>query len=86
MNASSAAASRYDIQGLAQSMRHCNALDAVPLSLSEGQWTTLANYLQPVSLSQGQVLIEQGVKDLVGKLIGLRLLLQSRFQQLIHVF
>jgi len=63
MNATSAAAQRYDIQGLAQAMRHCNALDAVPLSLNEGQWSTLANYLQPVSLTQGQLLIEQGVKD-----------------------
>lgn len=63
MNAISAAVQRYDIQGLAQAMRHCNALDAVPLSLNEGQWSTLANYLQPVSLTQGQLLIEQGVKD-----------------------
>lgn len=44
-------------------MRHCHALDAVPLNLNDAQWTTLANYLQPVSLTQGQVLIEQGVKD-----------------------
>ncbi|MDO9148934.1 MAG: cyclic nucleotide-binding domain-containing protein [Hydrogenophaga sp.] len=63
MNASSAAALRYDIQDLAQAMRHCNALDAVPLNLNEGQWNSLANYLQPLSLFQGQVLIEQGVKD-----------------------
>ena len=63
MNAPFTDASRFDIQALAQSMRHCNALDAVPLSLNEGQWNTFASYLQPLSLSQGQVLIEQGVKD-----------------------
>lgn len=54
---------RFDINGLAQAMRHSSALDAVPLNLSETQWPVLANYLQPVALKQGQVLIEQGVKD-----------------------
>lgn len=44
-------------------MRQSNALDAVPLNLSEVQWNTLAGYLQPVLLRQGQSLIEQGVKD-----------------------
>ena len=44
-------------------MRQSNALDAVPLNLSEIQWNTLAGYLQPVLLRQGQALIEQGVKD-----------------------
>lgn len=63
MNATLPAQSRYDILSLAQSMRMSNALDAVPLNLSESQWRTLADYLQPVSLQQGQVLIEQGVKD-----------------------
>lgn len=62
MNAISSAALPYDIQSLVQSIRHCNALDALPLSLNDGQWSTLAHYLQPLSLSQGQVLIEQGVK------------------------
>jgi CRP-like cAMP-binding protein len=54
---------RFDINGLAQSMRHSSALDAVPLNLADNQWPLLANYLQPVALTQGQVLIEQGVKD-----------------------
>ncbi len=57
------AAVRFDIQGLAHAMRLCSALDAVPLNLTESQWPMLANYLQPVALQQGQVLIEQGVKD-----------------------
>src|SRR5690606_33906024 len=62
MNAPSTA-TRFDIQHLAQSMRHSSALDAVPLNLSDAHWVTLANYMQPVALQQGQVLIEQGVKD-----------------------
>lgn len=63
MNASQISSGRFDIQSLAQATRGCSALDAVPLNLTEAQWTTLADYLQPVSLQMGQVLIEQGVKD-----------------------
>ncbi len=54
---------RADIKALATAMRQSNALDALPLNLSEVQWNTLAGYLQPVMLRQGQALIEQGVKD-----------------------
>lgn len=54
---------QYDIMDLAQAMKLSSALDAVPLNLQEAQWRNLADYLQPVSLQQGQVLIEQGVKD-----------------------
>jgi CRP-like cAMP-binding protein len=54
---------RFDVQSLAQSTRGSSALDAVPLNLSEAQWTTLGDYLQPISLQEGQLLIEQGVKD-----------------------
>ena len=63
MNALSTTSARFDIQGLAQSMRASSALDAMPLTLSDTQWALLANYLQPVLLQQGQVLLEQGVKD-----------------------
>ena len=63
MNAQLPTSVRFDIQGLAQSMRLSSALDAVPLNLTDAQWPQLANYLQPVALQQGQVLIEQGVKD-----------------------
>lgn len=62
MNATTPAA-RYDIMDLAQAMKLSSALDAVPLNLQDAQWRNLADYLQPVSLQQGQVLIEQGVKD-----------------------
>ena len=54
---------RADIKALASAMRQSNALDAVPLNLSEAQWNTLSGYMQPVLLRQGQALIEQGVKD-----------------------
>lgn len=63
MNATLPHQLRYDIMSLAQAMRMSNALDAVPMNLTESQWKILADYLQPVSLKQGQVLIEQGVKD-----------------------
>ena len=63
MSPISAPAARFDILQLAQSMRMSSALDAVPLNLPDPQWRLLAEYLQPVSLRQGQVLIEQGVKD-----------------------
>lgn len=54
---------RADIKALAAAMRQSNALDAVPLNLSDAQLNTLSGYLQPVLLRQGQALIEQGVKD-----------------------
>lgn len=63
MSALSSVALRYDTQGLVQSIRNGNALDALPLRLNDDQWGALAHYLQPRSLSQGQVLIEQGAKD-----------------------
>jgi len=63
MATASSAPTRYDIMDLAQAMKLSSALDAVPLNLQDGQWRNLADYLQPVSLQQGQVLIEQGVKD-----------------------
>ena len=63
MNAMTPSAIKPDIHGLALAMRSSNALDAVPLNFSEAQWNKVADYLQPVSLKQGQLLIEQGVKD-----------------------
>ncbi|MGM9424742.1 Crp/Fnr family transcriptional regulator [Hydrogenophaga sp. MI9] len=63
MNAALPAAARFDVMDLAQAMRSSSALDAVPLNLTDAQWSVLGDYLQPVSLGQGQTLIEQGVKD-----------------------
>jgi CRP/FNR family cyclic AMP-dependent transcriptional regulator len=44
-------------------MQMSSALDALPMKLADAQWRQLAEYLQPMSLPQGQVLIERGVKD-----------------------
>lgn len=63
MNARVPTDARFDVLALAQAMRASSALDAVPANLSDAQWQLLSDYLQPVSLKQGQVLIEQGVKD-----------------------
>lgn len=63
MNARVPTDARFDVLALAQAMRASSALDAVPANLSDAQWQSLGDYLQPVTLSQGQVLIEQGVKD-----------------------
>jgi len=63
MSAIPAPSARFDILQLAQAMRMSNALDAVPLNLPDPLWRQLAEYLQPISLAQGQPLIEQGVKD-----------------------
>ena len=54
---------RDDILHLAQAMQISNALDAVPMNLPDAKWRELAEYLQPVHLPEGQVLMEQGVKD-----------------------
>ncbi|MFT7402540.1 MAG: CRP/FNR family cyclic AMP-dependent transcriptional regulator [Hydrogenophaga sp.] len=56
-------AARFDILHLAQAMQMSSALDALPMKLADAQWRQLAEYLQPMSLPQGQVLIERGVKD-----------------------
>lgn len=63
MNALTSPAARFDIQDLAQAVNLGSALDVLPLKLNELQWKTLANHVQPLLLPQGQVLIEQGVKD-----------------------
>jgi CRP/FNR family cyclic AMP-dependent transcriptional regulator len=63
MPAATTTAAKSDILGLDLAMRSSTALDAVPLHLNEAQWLKVADYLQLVSLKQGHVLIEQGVKD-----------------------
>ncbi|MBL8387420.1 MAG: cyclic nucleotide-binding domain-containing protein [Hydrogenophaga sp.] len=56
-------AARFDVMDLAQAMRASHALDAVPLNLADAQWHVLGDYLQPVALREGEMLMEQGVKD-----------------------
>ncbi len=63
MNASRFPSESQGIQALAMAMKVSQALDTLPLHLSEAQWTLLADYLQPMSVRTGDVVIEQGVKD-----------------------
>ena len=63
MKANHTAASRNDIQNLAQAVRLGTALDTLPLTLNDKQWDSLANYLQPIYLPHGERLFEQGHKN-----------------------
>jgi CRP/FNR family transcriptional regulator, cyclic AMP receptor protein len=63
MKANHTAASRNDIQNLAQAIRHGTALDTLPLTLSDSQWSIFVNYLQPIELPHGELLFEQGHKN-----------------------
>lgn len=63
MNASRNVTDPQGIQALAMAIKGCQALDALPLNLSEAQWALLTDYLQPMAVRTGDVVIEQGVKD-----------------------
>jgi CRP-like cAMP-binding protein len=63
MNAHRTGQELHGIQALALAMKVSHALDALPLNLTEAQWTLLADYLQPSVVRTGDVVIEQGVKD-----------------------
>lgn len=63
MNAFQPSTARFDIQDLAEAIRVSSALDTLPLQLSDGQWQMLGGYLNPLSLAQGRVLMQQGVKE-----------------------
>lgn len=52
-----------DIQGLVQAIGHNHSPDAIAPHLSATQWEVLGNYLQPLALKPGQVLIGQGATD-----------------------
>ena len=54
---------RFDIQGLAQAIAHCDASDALRCQFTQPQWDILASYMQPFALNSGQVLMEQGALD-----------------------
>jgi CRP/FNR family cyclic AMP-dependent transcriptional regulator len=63
MNAPLPTALRFDIQGLVNAIAHSHASDTLRCQLSPQQWETLASYMQPFAMQQGQVLIEQGSSD-----------------------
>lgn len=54
---------RFDINGLIQAIAHNHSTDRLNLALTPVQWDIVASYLQPFSLAQGQILIEQGSLD-----------------------
>lgn len=63
MNAPLPTALKFDLQGLVRAIALNHAFDSFNSNISTQQWETLAGYLQPFALMQGQVLIEQGGND-----------------------
>ncbi len=58
-----AAPARFDIHALAQASAHNHSPDAFLPALTATQWELLGTYLQPFTMNQGQVLIEQNATD-----------------------
>jgi CRP-like cAMP-binding protein len=54
---------RFDVQALVQAVAANTTTDAFAPRFAPPQWETLASYLQPYALAQGQVLIEQNAED-----------------------
>lgn len=63
MNAPLRSPIKFDVQGLVQAMAHNETNDRLGCRMGVAQWDTLASYMQPFALTQGQVLIEQGAAD-----------------------
>lgn len=63
MNAPLRTPVQFDVQGLVQAMAQNQTNDRLGCALGQAQWDTLASYMQPFALAQGQVLIEQGAAD-----------------------
>jgi CRP/FNR family transcriptional regulator, cyclic AMP receptor protein len=63
MNAPLRSPIKFDVQGLVQAIAHNQTSDMLGLALTAQQWEILASYLQPFSLTPGQVLIEQGGQE-----------------------
>lgn len=54
---------KTDIQGLIQAFVLNHGEDALSSKVTAAQWEALANYMQPFTLAQSQVLIKQGAHD-----------------------
>jgi CRP-like cAMP-binding protein len=63
MNAPLPTPIQYDVQGLVQACARNQTRDAFQPALNAKQWELLGTYLQPFSVRQGQVLIEQNAAD-----------------------
>jgi CRP/FNR family cyclic AMP-dependent transcriptional regulator len=53
----------FDVQGLVQATALNETPDAFHPALSQKQWQLFGTYLQPLAVTQGQVLIQQGGND-----------------------
>lgn len=51
------------IVGLVQAIHNAHEADSLKIALGVPQWQLLASVLQPFTMEQGQVLIEQGTRD-----------------------
>ncbi len=63
MSSSFASLDQFDIRGLSQAVAQNDTPDGLNLTLTPAQWETLASYMQPFSVRQGQVVINQGEQD-----------------------
>lgn len=63
MNAPLPSNFKFDMQGLILAITHSHADDKLANALTAAQWEALAPYLQPVALTQGQVLFSRGDMD-----------------------
>lgn len=63
MNAPLRAPLRFDVQGLVKAIAQNETVDGFKPQLTSAQWDVLASYLQPFTVTVGQVLIEQNAAD-----------------------
>ena len=54
---------KFDVQTLVQVIKQNTSRDGFSPALTPAQWDILGSYLQPLALTQGQVLIEQNGTD-----------------------
>lgn len=54
---------KFDVQGLLKAITDNDTSDAFSPRLTPAQWDILGSYLQPLAVSGGQVLIQQGAED-----------------------
>jgi CRP/FNR family transcriptional regulator, cyclic AMP receptor protein len=63
MNAAMRAPVKFDVHGLVRAIAQAHASDSFTPSLTPAQWELLGTYMQPFTVMQGQVLIEQNAHD-----------------------
>lgn len=63
MNTALPASDPLGVQGLIDAISQNHGEDGLILVLSPNQWETLASYMQPVTMAEGQILFKQGAAD-----------------------